>query len=60
MPASPTCLTLTFLAHQALLSMDAVVRTMVRRLITRQRLLQWETAAEAELAGYRARCWTCI
>ena len=46
-------LTITFLAHQALLSMDAVVRTMVRRLITRRRLLQWETAAEAELAGYR-------
>jgi cyclic beta-1,2-glucan synthetase len=44
-------LTVTFLAHQALLSMDAVVRTMVRRFITRQRLLQWETAAEAELAG---------
>ena len=44
-------LTVTFLAHQALLSVDAVVRTMVRRLITRQRLLQWETAAEAELAG---------
>ena len=44
-------LTVTFLAHQALLSMDAVVRTMVRRMITRQRLLQWETAAEAELAG---------
>jgi cyclic beta-1,2-glucan synthetase len=42
-------LTITFLAHQALLSLDAVVRTMVRRLITRQRLLQWETAAEAEL-----------
>src|SRR5229473_3093249 len=46
-------LTVTFLAHQALLSIDAVVRTMVRRLITRQRLLQWETAAEAELAGSR-------
>ena len=46
-------LTVTFLAHQALLSIDAVVRTMVRRLITRQRLLQWETAAEAELAGYK-------
>jgi hypothetical protein len=44
-------LTITFLAHQTLLSIDAVVRTMVRRLITRQRLLQWETAAEAELAG---------
>src|ERR1022692_1157210 len=46
-------LTVTFLAHQALLSMDAVVRTMVRRLITRQRMLQWETAAEAELAGVK-------
>jgi cyclic beta-1,2-glucan synthetase len=46
-------LTITFLAHQALLSIDAVVRTMVRRVITRQRLLQWETAAQAELAGYK-------
>jgi cyclic beta-1,2-glucan synthetase len=46
-------LTITFLAHQTLVSLDAVVRTMVRRLITRQRLLQWETAAEAELAGDR-------
>jgi len=44
-------LMITFLAHQALLSLDAVVRTMVRRFITRQRLLEWETAAEAELAG---------
>jgi cyclic beta-1,2-glucan synthetase len=44
-------LTITFLAHQALISLDAVVRTMVRRQITRQRLLQWETAAEAELTG---------
>ncbi len=46
-------LTLTFLAHQALLSIDAVVRTLVRRVVTRQRLLQWETAAQAELAGYK-------
>ncbi len=46
-------LTVTFLAHQALLSVDAMVRTMVRRMITRQRLLQWETAAQAELAGYK-------
>jgi len=44
-------LTLTFLAHQTLLSIDAVVRTLVRRVITRQRLLQWETAAQAERAG---------
>ncbi len=44
-------LTITFLAHQALLSLDAMVRTMVRRAITRRRLLQWETAAQAEIAG---------
>jgi len=46
-------LTLTFLAHQALLSMDAMVRTVVRRAITRQRLLQWETTAQAEINGYK-------
>jgi cyclic beta-1,2-glucan synthetase len=42
-------LSLIFLAHQMLLSLDAVVRTLVRRLVTRERLLQWETAAEAEI-----------
>ncbi|MGB8887869.1 MAG: glucoamylase family protein [Candidatus Korobacteraceae bacterium] len=41
-------LTLTFLAHQTLISADAVFRTFYRRLISRQRLLEWETAAEAE------------
>lgn len=46
--------TITFLAHQALLSLDAVVRVLVRRLVTRRRLLEWETAAEAEL-GNRGR-----
>jgi len=46
-------LSLTFLAHQMLLSLDAVVRTLVRRMVTRQRLLQWETAAEAEMDGYK-------
>lgn len=44
-------LTLTFIAHQTLLSLDAVVRASVRRLWTGQRLLEWETAAEAELGG---------
>jgi cyclic beta-1,2-glucan glucanotransferase len=46
-------LSLIFLAHQMLLSIDAVVRTLVRRLVTRERLLQWETAAQAELGGKR-------
>ncbi|MGA9474501.1 MAG: glucoamylase family protein, partial [Terriglobales bacterium] len=44
-------LTLTLLAHQTLLSLDAVVRALVRHLITRERLLEWETAAEAELGN---------
>jgi cyclic beta-1,2-glucan synthetase len=46
--------TLTFVAHQALLSLDAVIRALVRRMITHRRLLEWETAAEAEL-GSRGR-----
>jgi cyclic beta-1,2-glucan synthetase len=46
-------LTLMLLAHQTLLSVDAVVRALVRRLVTRQRMLEWETAAEAELGARR-------
>jgi cyclic beta-1,2-glucan synthetase len=43
---------LAFLAHQVLVALDAIVRTVVRLTITRRRLLEWETAAEAE-AGVR-------
>jgi hypothetical protein len=46
-------LTLIFLAHQALISFDAVLRTYYRRLVSRQRLLEWETAAQAELESGR-------
>lgn len=46
-------LSFVFLAHQMLVSMDAVVRTLVRRMFTRQRLLEWETAAEAEIGGQK-------
>jgi cyclic beta-1,2-glucan synthetase len=42
--------TLSFLPHQMLLSLDAVVRTLIRRMVTRRRLLEWETAAETELS----------
>jgi len=41
-------LNLVYLPHQALLSLDAIVRALVRQFITGQRLLEWETAAEAE------------
>jgi cyclic beta-1,2-glucan synthetase len=44
-------LSITFLPHQMLVSLDAVVRTIIRRVVTRQRLLEWETAAEAEAGG---------
>lgn len=37
-----------FLPHQTLLAIDAVVRSLVRRFITGERLLEWETAAQAE------------
>jgi len=46
-------LSVTFLLHQTLVSLDAVVRTLVRRWFTRQRLLEWETAAEAEAGRNR-------
>ena len=45
--------TLAFLAHQTLLSLDAVIRALVRRLVTHRRLLEWETAAETELGKKR-------
>lgn len=44
------CLNLFFLPHQAMLVLDAVFRSLVRRFITGEKLLEWETAAEAESA----------
>ena len=44
-----TALDVTFLAHRALLSVDAIARTLVRLVVTRQRLLEWTTAAQARL-----------
>ncbi len=47
-------LNIAFLAHQALVAVDAIVRTVIRSSITHTRLLEWETATEAEL-GIRKR-----
>ncbi len=44
---------LTFLCHQTLVTLDAVVRTIVRMGVTHRRMLNWETAAEAEFAEAR-------
>ena len=42
-------LNIAFLAHQTLVSLDAIIRTIIRSTITHSRLLEWETATEAEL-----------
>jgi cyclic beta-1,2-glucan synthetase len=46
-----TLLNLAFLPHQTLLALDAIIRSLVRRFVTGQRLLEWETAAQAETTG---------
>jgi hypothetical protein len=38
-----------FIPYQTLLSLDAIVRALVRQFITGNRLLEWETAAQAEV-----------
>ena len=42
-------LNIAFLAHQTLVAIDAVIRTIVRSYVTHRSLLEWETATEAEL-----------
>ncbi|MBC8166201.1 MAG: glycosyl transferase, partial [Bryobacteraceae bacterium] len=41
-------LQLGFLLHQTMLSLDAIGRSVLRVFVTKRRLLEWETAAEAE------------
>jgi hypothetical protein len=43
----------TYLLHDALLAIDAIVRSLARVFVTRQRLLEWETAAEAQSSSRR-------
>ena len=47
-------LNLVYLPHQTLLALDAIIRSLVRSFITGQRLLEWETAAEAESSKSRS------
>ena len=48
-------LNLVFLPHQTILAIDAIVRASIRYFITGERLLEWETAAQAECALARRR-----
>ncbi|MGE5201498.1 MAG: glucoamylase family protein, partial [Acidobacteriota bacterium] len=45
-------LTVALLAHQAWLMTDAIVRTLFRVYVTRRKLLEWVTAAQAKSAFY--------
>ncbi|MGB7267177.1 MAG: glucoamylase family protein [Terracidiphilus sp.] len=47
--ATLTLLHLVLLFHQTLLTLDAVFRSLVRRFITGERLLEWESAAQSEM-----------
>jgi cyclic beta-1,2-glucan synthetase len=49
-----TVLNFFFLAHQTLLLADAIFRSLIRSHVTGTRLLEWETAAEAEMDGSRS------
>ena len=46
-------LQIVLLLHQAMLSIDAIGRSVLRVFVTKKRLLEWETAAEAENAQRR-------
>jgi hypothetical protein len=44
---------IAFLLHQTFLALDAIVRSLARVFVTGKRLLEWETAAEAEAESRR-------
>ena len=46
--AQQVLLAVAFLPHQALVSLDAIVRTLWRLAVSRRRLLEWQTALHAE------------
>src|SRR5262249_44625612 len=56
-------LTLAFLPYEALVSLDAIARTLARMLVTNRRLLAWTTASElaraarTDLPTFYARMW---
>ena len=44
---------LVFLPHETMMAFDAIIRSLVRRFITGERLLEWETAYQSELQRTR-------
>jgi cyclic beta-1,2-glucan glucanotransferase len=52
-------LAIVFLPHQAVISADAIVRTLVRLTITKVNLLEWQTASQVErtMGGGQREVW---
>ena len=50
-----TILNLTFLPHHMFLSLDAIIRSLIRSLVSGKHLLEWETAAQVESGGSRTQ-----
>lgn len=46
--AQQSLITAAVLPHRAVMMVDAIVRTLIRMTITRRKMLEWETAADAE------------
>ncbi len=53
-------LSLALLLPEAMLALDAAARSLYRVFFSHRRLLEWETAAEAEARGRRAVVDTCL
>ncbi|HVF40337.1 MAG TPA: glucoamylase family protein [Gemmatimonadaceae bacterium] len=48
--AQQFALAVTFLPHQAVVSADAIIRTLARLFISKRKLLEWQTASQVERA----------
>ncbi len=58
--AQQWALAVAFLPHQAFVSADAIARTLIRLLVTKRDLLEWQTASQVEramAAGSRREVW---
>ena len=60
--AGQLALAISFLPHQALVSLDAIGRTLWRLIVTKRRLLEWQTASRAErvAAGTPQEMWRAM
>jgi len=52
-------LAVVFLPHQAVISADAIIRTLIRLAVTKRNLLEWQTASQVErtMGGGQREVW---